>query len=41
VFEDDGSVATAVVRLLRSAGSDAETFSSADDFLNSPKQKKK
>ena len=41
VFEEDESVGRALVRLLRWAGLDAETFSSADDFLNNPKQKKK
>ena len=41
VFEEDESVGRALVRLLRWAGLDAETFSSPDDFLNSPKQKKK
>ena len=41
VFENDESVGRALVRLLRSAGLNAETFSSPDDFLDGPKQKKK
>ena len=39
VVDDDESVRRALARLLRSADLDAETFSSADEFLNSPKQK--
>ena len=39
VIDDDASVRKAFGRLLRSANLDAETFSSADEFLNSPKQK--
>ena len=38
VIDDDESVRRAFARLLRSANLDAETFSSADEFLNSPKQ---
>ena len=40
VIDDDESVRNALKRLLRSADLHAETFSSADEFLNSPKQKK-
>lgn len=40
VIDDDESVRRALARLLRSADLDAETFSSADEFLNSPKQNK-
>ncbi len=40
VIDDDESVRKAMERLLRSANLKAETFSSADDFLDSPKQKK-
>jgi FixJ family two-component response regulator len=40
VIDDDESVRSALERLLRSADLHAETFSSADEFLNSPKQKK-
>jgi FixJ family two-component response regulator len=40
VIDDDESVRRALERLLRSADLHAETFSSADEFLNSPKQKK-
>ncbi len=40
VIDDDESVRRALARLLRSVDLDAETFSSADEFLNSPKQKK-
>ena len=39
VIDDDESVRSALERLLRSADLHAETFSSADEFLNSPKQK--
>ena len=39
VIDDDESVRSGLVRLLRSADLHAETFSSADEFLNSPKQK--
>jgi len=39
VIDDDESVRRALARLLRSADLDAETFSSADEFLKSPKQK--
>jgi len=39
VIDDDESVRRGLVRLLRSADLHAETFSSADEFLNSPKQK--
>ena len=38
VFDDDESVRRAFGRLLRSVGLDAETFSSAEEFLDSPKQ---
>ena len=38
VIDDDESVRRAFARLLRSVDLDAETFSSADEFLNSPKQ---
>ena len=40
VIDDDESVRSALERLLRSADLHAETFSSADEFLNSPRQKK-
>ena len=40
VVDDDESVRTAFARLLRSANLAVETFSSADEFLNKPKQKK-
>ena len=40
VVDDDASVRTAFARLLQSANLAVETFSSADEFLNSPKQKK-
>jgi len=40
VIDDDESIRRALARLLRSADLDAETFSSADEFLNSPKQNK-
>jgi len=40
VIDDDESVRRAFARLLRSVNLDAETFSSADEFLNSPKQEK-
>jgi len=40
VIDDDESVRRALARLLRSVGLDAETFSSADEFLNGPKQEK-
>jgi FixJ family two-component response regulator len=40
VIDDDESVRRALARLLRSADLDAETFSSADEFLSSPKQSK-
>ena len=40
VIDDDESVRSALDRLLRSADLHAETFSSPDEFLNSPKQKK-
>jgi FixJ family two-component response regulator len=40
VIDDDESVRRALGRLLRSAGFDAETFSSADEFLSNPKQQK-
>jgi FixJ family two-component response regulator len=39
VIDDDESVRTAFARLLRSANLNAETFSSADEFLNKPRQK--
>jgi FixJ family two-component response regulator len=39
VIDDDASVRTALARLLRSANFNAETFSSADEFLKNPKQK--
>jgi len=39
VIDDDASVRKAFGRLLRSANLDAETFSSAEEFLSSPKQK--
>jgi len=38
VIDDDESVRRAFGRLLRSVGLDAETFSSAEEFLDSPKQ---
>jgi FixJ family two-component response regulator len=40
VIDDDESVRRALARLLRSADLDVETFSSADEFLNNPKQNK-
>ena len=40
VIDDDESVRTAFARLLRSANFNAETFSSADEFLQHPRQKK-
>ena len=40
VIDDDESVRRAFARLFRSVGLDAETFSCAEEFLNSPKQKK-
>jgi FixJ family two-component response regulator len=39
VIDDDESVRSALVRLLRSADLQAEAFSSVGEFLNSPKQK--
>ena len=39
VIDDDASVRKAFGRLFRSANLDAETFSSAEEFLISPKQK--
>ena len=39
VIDDDESVRRAFARLLRSANLGAETFSSAEEFLDSPKQK--
>jgi len=39
VIDDDESVRRAFGRLLRSVGLDAETFSSAEEFLDSPKQR--
>ncbi len=39
VIDDDESVRRAFGRLLRSADFNVETFSSAEEFLNSPKQK--
>jgi FixJ family two-component response regulator len=39
VIDDDASVRKAFARLLRSANIDAETFSSAEEFLSNPKQK--
>jgi FixJ family two-component response regulator len=39
VIDDDASVRKAFGRLLRSANLDAETFSSGEEFLSSPKQK--
>jgi FixJ family two-component response regulator len=39
VIDDDESVGKAFARLVRSAGFTAETFSSADEFLSSPRQK--
>ena len=38
LIDDDASVRKAFGRLLRSANLDAETFSSAEEFLSSPKQ---
>jgi FixJ family two-component response regulator len=38
VIDDDASVRKAFGRLLRSASLEAETFSSAEEFLSSPKQ---
>jgi FixJ family two-component response regulator len=40
VIDDDESVRRVLVRLLRSADLDAETFSSADEFLKGPMQNK-
>ena len=40
VIDDDESVRRALARLLRSVDLDVETFSSADEFLNSSKQTK-
>jgi FixJ family two-component response regulator len=40
VVDDDDSVRRAFGRLLRSAGLDAETFSSAEEFFSSAKQDK-
>ena len=40
VIDDDESVRTALGRLLRSAKFVVETFSSADDFLSSPRQER-
>ena len=40
VIDDDESIRRAVVRLSGLADLHAETFSSADEFLNSPRQKK-
>ncbi len=40
VVDDDESVRRALARLLRSADLTAETFSSGDEFLNRPMQKK-
>ena len=40
VIDDDESVRRAFGRLLRSANLDAETFSSAEEFLSSAKQDK-
>jgi FixJ family two-component response regulator len=40
VIDDDESVRRALARLLRSADLEVETFSSADEFLSSPKQSK-
>ena len=39
LIDDDASVRKAFGRLLRSANLDAETFSSAEEFLTSPRQK--
>jgi FixJ family two-component response regulator len=39
VIDDDASVRKAIGRLLRSASLDAETFSSAEEFLSNPRQK--
>jgi FixJ family two-component response regulator len=39
VIDDDASVRKAFGRLLRSANLDVEMFSSAEEFLSSPKQK--
>ena len=39
VIDDDASVRKAFGRLLRSASLDAETFSSAEEFLSNPRQK--
>ena len=38
LIDDDASVLKAFGRLLRSANLDAETFSSAEEFLSSPRQ---
>jgi len=40
VIDDDDSVRRAFGRLLRSAGLDAETFSSAEEFLSSAREDK-
>ena len=40
VVDDDESVRRALARLLRSADLNAETFSSTDEFLKGPRQKK-
>ena len=40
VIDDDKSARSALERLLRSADLDTETFSSADEFLKSPKEEK-
>jgi FixJ family two-component response regulator len=39
LIDDDASVCKAFGRLLRSASLDAETFSSAGEFLSNPRQK--
>jgi FixJ family two-component response regulator len=39
LIDDDTSIRKAFGRLLRSANLDAETFSSAEEFLSSPRQK--
>ena len=38
IIEDDGSYRVAVQRLLKSAGFSAQSFASAEDFLNSGQQ---